>query len=331
MEIKRKLATVRQVLKKEPIEGADRIELIHVDGWKVIAQKDLYKEGDKVVYFEVDSFLPVIPAFEWLRQSSFRSDPYMGEGFRVRTMKMRGVVSQGVLMPLEEILPDKYFTSEFYPCVEVGTDLTEDLGVKLWDPPVIAENAKGRFPGFIPKTDQERWQNITKELEAYQDTVFEVSEKLDGSSITVFYRDGVFGVCSRNLEVTAESKFFVTAKKLQLDELLPDNHAIQGELVGPGIQGNKYGLKTLDIYFFSAYNISESRYLNDLEKFMLFETMGVKAAPNIAIEKLRDIDYKTFNWKSKLNGETIPEGVVLKNFNNKFTFKSINPEFLLKE
>ena len=85
----RKLASVQRIYKIEPIEGADRIELAHVLGWQCVVNKDQFQPGDLGVYFEIDSFLPIRPEFEFLRSSSYTKTD-LGEGFKLRTQKFRG-------------------------------------------------------------------------------------------------------------------------------------------------------------------------------------------------------------------------------------------------
>ena len=76
----RKLASIEKVRKVEPIEGADRIELAHVLGWQCVVNKGQFKEMDTAVYFEIDSFLPIRPEFEFLRKSCYKKTDIMGEG-----------------------------------------------------------------------------------------------------------------------------------------------------------------------------------------------------------------------------------------------------------
>lgn len=124
MEVTRKLASIRSIVNIEPIDGADNIVCATVDGWKLVTQKsNNFQIGDLVIYFEIDSFLPVTEKFEFLRKSSYRK---MGdeEGFRIKTIKLRGQVSQGLILPLTEF----DITNP-----EEGLDLTETLRVKKWD------------------------------------------------------------------------------------------------------------------------------------------------------------------------------------------------------
>ena len=191
MNTSRKLASVRIVKELKDITGANKIQLALIDGWQCVVNKNEFKVGDKCIYFEIDSFLPIEDQYEFLRKSSFKSTENLGEGFRIKTIKLKGQLAQGLLLPLEN------------QELEVGTDLTEELNVKLFEPMIsanIAGEIKGSFPYFIPKTDQERIQNIWDEIKNTNDT-FEVSTKLDGTSMTIYKYDNEFGICSRNWEL----------------------------------------------------------------------------------------------------------------------------------
>jgi RNA ligase (TIGR02306 family) len=159
--MERKLASIRIISDLRPIEGADKIELAIVDGWKVVVAKDVgHKVGDKVIYCEIDSFLPIKPEFEFLRKSSYKKMADGSEGFRLRTVKLRGQVSQGLILPLSLI---NYTNLDF----KVGMDVTMMLGINKYEPPIPAELAgkvKGLFPSFIPKTDEVRCLSEETEL-----------------------------------------------------------------------------------------------------------------------------------------------------------------------
>ena len=192
---KRKLASIQFVHNITPIEGAEKIECVHVLGWQCVANKDQFSIGDKCVYIEVDSFLPVCERFEFLRSSSFKENEIMGAGFRLKTMKFRGQISQGLVQPLE-ILP----TGEY----EIGDDVTELLGIRKWeieervsnDGTVIAE-----FPSEISKTDELRVQSYPELIEEFKTVKgYYISTKMDGCSVTMYKNDDHFGVCGRNRE-----------------------------------------------------------------------------------------------------------------------------------
>ena len=182
----RKLASIKQVSAVSPIEGADRIEVTHIDGWNVITGKGEFKPGDKVIYFEIDSYLPVDERFEFLRARCYREFSKNGkifeQGFRIKTMKLRGVISQGLIMS-PKAFPE---IGEY----EVGDDLTEKLGVRHYDEisaPFIPVKVPcgdkfSDFPFWIPKTDEERIQNLVEYFDdpAMLDKHFEITEKNDG-------------------------------------------------------------------------------------------------------------------------------------------------------
>jgi hypothetical protein len=163
----RKLASVQKVLSLTPIDGADRIETAKINGWNVVVQKGLHQVGDLVCYFEIDSLLPVVPEYEFLRKSSYVKESQEGEGFRLKTIKLRGQVSQGLIIPLRELPgygidnvgPYFVISDEAVLRLEEGIDLTDFLNVKKYEkiiPASLAGMVRGMFPGNIKKTDQER-------------------------------------------------------------------------------------------------------------------------------------------------------------------------------
>ena len=274
--MKRQLATIRTIGELRPIEGADKIELAIVDGWQVVVAKDVeHMVGDKVVYCEIDSFLPVRDVFEFLRKSSYKK---MGdqEGFRLKTIKLRGQVSQGLILPISIVPVTQFATAVNLP---EGMDVTEMLGIVKYEPPIPAELAgkvKGGFPSFLQKTDEERVQNLVKEYMEYtldSKNQFYVTEKLDGSSATFYFHNGEFGVCSRNLELleTEGNTFWKVARELYLEEKLKamgNNICLQGELIGEGIQGNPYKIKGHTVKFFNIFNILNWCFI--LNRFFIF-------------------------------------------------------------
>ena len=143
-EVNRKLASIRKIGSVSPVEGADNIELVHVDGWQCISKKGDFKEGDFCVYFEIDSFLPIRPEFEFLRKSSYRK---MGgkEGFRLKTIRLRGQLSQGLAMPIQLFKELPYEGYELFKEDDHGYgngyDVTETLGVTKYEPPIPAQKA----------------------------------------------------------------------------------------------------------------------------------------------------------------------------------------------
>ena len=335
MNTERKLASVVKIVDIQPIVGADAIVVATVKGWKVVVKKDEYKVGDLAVYYEIDSFLPIRPQFEFLRKSSFKR---MGssEGFRLKTIRLRGQISQGLLTPIPEGIINP----------KEGDDLTEALDIVKYEPPIPAQLAgkiKGTFPSFIPKTDEIRIQNFENEVgfSPVGERVY-VTEKLDGTSFTCYFNNGVFGVCGRNWELseTDDNSLWRMAKVLELKEKMTKhgkNIALQGELIGAGINGNLYGLSDHKLFFFTGYDIDKGRrmFFDELE-WVLFG-MDLQMVP--VLEKYgfvipnegNIVDYmlKYAEGKSVLNTEVDREGIVVRGLEREFSFKAISNSYLL--
>lgn len=230
-----------------------------------------------------------------------------------------------------------------------GIDVSNLLNIIKYDPPIPAELAgkvKGFFPSFIPKTDEERVQNLTDKYERFKENTFYVTEKLDGSSATFYINNGVFGVCSRNLELTEteDNTFWRVAREMNLEEkmksvgwfMLGFNFSLQGELIGEGIQGNPYKIKGHTVRFFNLFDIDLQVYhsLANFEK-LVKEEMGLETVPVIdrhfklpnSVEEL--LGYA--DDKSVLNPDFDREGVVIRSLDRKISFKVISNKFLLNE
>lgn len=331
----RKLATIQIISDVQPIEGADRIQVASVLGWKVVIKKDEFKPGDPAIYCEVDSFLPVKPEFEFLRKSSYKKMSDGTEGFRLKTIKLRGVISQGLLIPVSS-LPG-------YPEVpSPGTDVTDILGIVKYEPPIPAQLAgevKGPFPGFISKTDEERIQNLIDSLPNYKDSLFYVTEKVDGTSITIYLKDGQFGICSRNLELVEnpENTYWRVVKELDIENKLRNlgrNIALQGELIGEGIQKNIYKLRGQTIKFFDVFDIDKYEYFDYPSFKSIIDEFDLATVPVIeeALQLPQSVDeiLTMANGKSALNPDANREGLVFRTTSGKrFSFKAISNNFLL--
>jgi len=347
MENLRKLASIRVISDIQPIEGADAIELAIVDGWKVVVAKNVgHQIGNKVVYCEIDSFLPIEPEFEFLRKTSFKK---MGEeeGFRLKTIRLRNTLSQGLLIPLDDAIEVmKRRNGEVYTeMLEVGKDVSQLLGIQKYEPPIPAELAgkvKGLFPSFLRKTDEERVQNLKTEYEEWKnsDKTFYVTEKLDGSSATFYIKDDVFGVCSRNLELleTEGNTFWKVARKLDLEAKMREfggDFSLQGELIGEGIQGNPYKIAGHSVRFFNVFDVEDGEYLSLHQFKFITEKLGLETVPILDESfKLPDTIDELLAYaenKSVLNLQFDREGVVIRSTDRTVSFKSISNKFLLKE
>lgn len=440
---KRKLVTVRRIDALDPIPDADAIEVATVEGWKLVVKRGEFEAGDLCVYFEIDSFLPDgNSAWQFLVDKSSRVMNGV-KGHKLRTIKLRGQISQGLALPLSAELLEKFATYEnvanrCYPVwveklTETGfyiepqnatdlreLDLSEALGIEKYEAPLPAElagQAAGLFPSFIQKTDQERCQNLKAEIFGYTETerqasdwvdvnvslpkdgayikgknaegkewtetwdsqeplgamthwaamtvvppkaspddVYEITIKLDGSSMTAFHRDGEVGVCSRNLQLKTDDcnkdntfvrMFFDGGLNWALPALAPQfgNIAIQGELMGPGIQGNREELKDFKFFVFDVFLIDHSRYAMPAEREDIMKALYAAGAdPNKVTHvpvigtyaKLSDLGLHSIEDLLKFaEGPSIKhpirEGLVFKRMDGQFSFKAISNTFLAKE
>jgi len=316
------------------------IELATVGGWKVVVAKDVnHKVGDLVVYCEIDSFLPIEPEFEFLRKSSYKKMADGNEGFRLKTIKLRGQISQGLIVPLDVLLKRGVSSDDVYE----GLDVTGMLNIIKYEPPVPAQLAgqvKGMFPSFLKKTDEERIQNLTREFEQYKNEVFYVTEKLDGSSVTFYVKDGVFGVCSRNLDLLEDEnnsmwKFAIESGLRDRLVGLGKNIAVQGEIIGEGIQGNPYKRIGQTVRIFNGFDIDKYDYLSLSELIELVKVLEVRTVPILDLDfTLPDTIDELLSYadsKSVLNEKFDREGVVIRSHDRKISFKAISNKFLLNE
>lgn len=326
----RKLASIQRIKSLEPIEGADAIEKVQILGWQLVVKKGEFKEGDLCVYCEIDSILPEKPEFEFLKPRKMR----------IKTIKLRGQVSQGICFPLS-ILPED-------TKIEEGLNVTEILDIKKFEPPIPAcleGKMKGRFPSFIPKTDETRVQVLQEFLDKYKGEKCYITEKIDGSSATYFIKDDEFGVSSRNLELyeDSENSFWKVAREQDIENKLRSlngNFALQGELVGESIQRNTLKLRGQKVFFYNIFNIDKYKYMDYKEFFETLKLLDLKPVPLVQEEYILGNDINEMVelsiGKSLINKDGWREGIVIRSLTEKrvdgerFSFKVVNPKFLLK-
>ena len=361
--MERQLASIRIISSLTPIEGADKIVVADVLGWKVVVLKDDFKVGDKCVYVEIDSILPDRPEFEFLRERKFR----------IRTIRLKKQISQGICFPLSVLPMGNY---------KEGDDVTSILKIVKHDPQAEAEqkeidrlNAihKNRIrkyfmrfswfrrlvfrpqrlprPAFVRKTDEDRIQLFPKICEEQKGTKFHVTEKLDGTSMSCFVvkkgRRYKYGICSRNFEIIKKNHpYWDVSEKYNLKEILKElskrenaDVVIQGEIIGPKVQENKYKLDELKFYIFNLKIGNKWFYYPEdiFEKIKDYILGGDKN--KLRVVPLLNASYcfpdtineavETARERSILAG--IPrEGIVVRNQEKGLSFKIINPDFLLK-
>lgn len=326
-DIERKLASVQKIAEIKPIEGADRIVAYRINGWWVVDSKDKYEVGDYVVFCEVDSWIP----HELAPFLSKGKEPREFEGVkgeRLKTVRLRGQISQGLILPI----PDGFIKLE-------DTDCTDVLGIRKWERPIPAQLRgliKGNFPSEIPKTDQQRVQNI--KIEEYVGPSYEVTEKLHGSSMTCFLdKNGEFHVCSRNLDLKFDENnaYWKAAINFNVEGKMRAaglaGVAIQGELCGAGINGNNYNLG-LDWFVFDVYVVGEG-YMAPKQRRTLINSLGLKHVPVVGVDSQLTQDIPELlemaNGKSYI-AECLREGFVYKSEDGSKSFKVISNEWLCR-
>ncbi len=345
----RKMASIQIIRDITPIEGADAIVLAHINGWSAVVKVGEFSVGQKIIFCEIDSWMPhkIAPFLSKGKEPR----EYLGvKGDRLRSVKLRGALSQGLILPLN-ILPAGSYTE--------GEDVSKILGIVKYEPPVpvqLAGQVKGNFPSLVSKTEEERVQNI-RGLEKYLDEVFVETEKLHGTSVSfVLNENGEMEVCSRNLSLKEDENnlYWKLAKKNDALSMLNSvrnyyeatgvsvkSVAIQGEGVGQGVQkGWDYGIQIPEFFLFTiqvnGVKISE-------EDFQMFKQMftQVKSVPEVSKATLREIVgnsgeigatlLKYVEGKSAIDGKTTREGSVFRCLtDSSFSFKVVSNQFLLK-
>lgn len=356
MEYVRKLVTARTVSQLLPIKGADFIELAVVDGWTCIVKKGEFNEGDVGLFFEIDSFLPAKDdRFAFLKKPM----SHQGQaGYRIKSMKMRKVLSQGLFLPLN-----------MFPEVNMSKDITEQLNVTKYDVAMSQQKGHGNgknlpnLPSFLRKTDQNRLQNLPHYWSIHKDQLFEETLKLDGSSCTMFKADRkktlwdtikswfgytpilhTFGVCSRNVNLPRPKKdtacnFWTMALQYKVEQYLPKGYAISGEVIAPNIQSNHEKVDSPDFFIFDIFDITAQKYLlPEARTHFIANYIPHMKHIKITHSRLKIFEeYPDLNslqdrvTGQSMNPKTISEGRVYKAIDKEdLTFKLISNEYLLK-
>ncbi len=339
----RKLASIQVVNEIRPIENADAIECVVILGWTVVAKKGEFKVGDKCVFFEIDSILPNEEKYSFLDYK----EEY--NGYRLKTVRLRGQLSQGLALPINIFdIPED---------IEVGTDLTEQLKIRKYEPPVPEETgAKSSSKVWeIPKTDEERYQSNPDLVDALKGKEYYASVKLDGTSTTIILNindenEPEANVCGRNTcyEENPNNKYWAVAMKYNIKEKILEHYnktgkrlAFQGELIGPKIQGNKMGLTENDLYIFNVW-IAEGKQpyekcdidtalsiVKELElKFVPIELTGIFEYNAEDLQGLTELPYNKY-FKNAKPSQNI-EGLVFRSKDMKVSFKVVSNKFLLR-
>lgn len=407
----RKLASVVEIETCEPIPGTDRLSVATMKGkgWRVVTGRNEFMPGEMAVYLEIDSFLDASDdryAFlkdRCLRKFVSKSGQVLREGIRIKTVKLRGVVSQGLLLKLNQFvgkeiecvtrkatrddvcdengnpLPQEEFDDiakdGLEVCdmmcngqlIDIGFDLTEALHVDHYDEVAealrpetsgnpVAADAMGKFPSdYIPKTDEERIQNLGEYFSTMKGRKFEVTEKNDGSSVTMFYSPTIdpanpFGVCSRNLRLKQKTengvvpvpwkmadKYDAEVKIRAANISCGSELAFQGELVGPGVNGNRDLYKEYEWHVFKVWDITKQEFLLPSEARFICNSVGFVYVPVICEEmsvfdELDTVDSLLSFAEGKTANGHEREGLVFKSVDRPYrSFKAVSNRYLMKE
>lgn len=362
----RKLVSVRIIGEVYPIKGKDRVEMVKVDGWTCMVSKaDNFKPGDKCVFSETDSVFPEKECWEFLRKYNFR----------IKTQRFKDadgnyIYSQGLVVSLktaESITGISKFN--------VGDDLTEAFKVKQYEDtkdfePIKVKSknplmkfkwfrdirnflfglnhTREQFPNEVAKTDEERIQNCPDRWK--MSSVWTVTEKVDGQSGTYllrrhkgFLKDTFeFVICSRNYKVNdKKTSYYKAAIKYNMEKVLKNLIGsnpwvcIQGEILGPGIQKNKYKLEDYDLYCFNL--IYPEGRMDSMSARLIVEKEGLKWVPILGNRTQESFEGKSVddilkdaNGMSVINPQTRREGLVFRSTDGIHSFKAVSPEFLIK-
>jgi len=326
----RKLAHVEIIKEIREHGNAEKLEVAMVLGWQTIVKKDDFHVGDLCVYCEVDSVLPPEPDFVFLKDHNYR----------IRTIRLRGLVSQGICFPLS-ILPNDDGYKE-------GDDVTEQLKITKYIPKVpacLSGEVIGARPDWIPKTDEERIQNVPDVLVRHEGKPFVITEKLDGSSCSIGWKDGDFHVCGRNYDYIEDTKntYWEIAKLYDIENKMKSlgrNLVIQGEIIGNGIQKNKYKLEGHQIFLFDMFDPDTHQRFTHRELVFYAEKLNIETVPiiddNFILHYTVDELVELADGKSMLY-DCPREGLVFRSPEyvhdeevGRLSFKVISNKFLLK-
>lgn len=360
--VERKMAYIAEITAIHEIPNADAIVSYEIDeGWNVVDKKDSHSIGDQVVYLMIDAWVPHELAPFLSKNKPPRE--YNGvKGEKLRTIRLRGALSQGLILPISVLgkpvsranrgLCDVYLKRDENHTIicgvnaELGADVSHFLNIQKWEPPpeFLHADAKGLFPTFLQKSDQTRIQNLwrdNRELFTRTDILYEISEKLEGQSETLYYYNGEFGVCSRNLELKdSDNTFWNTARKYDVQNKLTQfgrNIAIQCEQCGPGISGNIYGMTDHKLYIYDVFDIDEQRYLSPIERDDVTHRLDLPTVPIIAashpgFKTLQEYLDFADGYSVLPYNKTLREGLVFKaHTKERISFKTISNKYLERQ
>jgi RNA ligase (TIGR02306 family) len=308
-----KVATIEEIAEVLPHPNADALELAKIKGWQVCIKKGEFKKGDLCIYICVDSVLEDKPVYEFLRNKNFR----------IRTVKLRGQISQGIAFPMNLFKTLGHDTVVFTEPDVIGSDVSHYVYAKHYEKPLpanLAGETKGYRPSFIKKTDEDNIKSNPSVLEELKGKPYYISVKVDGSSGTFFLKDDNFGVCSRNLELKYDENnaFWKIAIKYDIENKLRKigrNIAVQGEVYGPGIQGNLLGLSEIEFQAFNLFDIDKQEYLghNELQEFCFNNNIPIVKIIDVGPEFNKSLaELQEMSNNLRYDNGNLAEGIVIR-------------------
>lgn len=333
-----KIATIEKIKLVDVHPNADALSLATVNGWQVCIKKNEFKEGDLCIYVTVDSILEPREQYKFLESKHYR----------INTIKLRKQISQGICFPLSLLYQ---FNPDFkLPDDPIGYDVASIIGASHYEKPIpacLSGTVKGGRPSFIKKTDEDNIKSnpeIIKELYGHP---YYISIKIDGSSGTFYINNGVFGVCSRNLELkhSEDNAFWKVAIEYDIENKIKSyfkyrNIAIQGEVYGPGIQKNNLGVDKISFSMFNLFDIDNRKYLDYKE---LCDFSCATSLPMVdVLETGKSFEYELHELVSiantlKYKNGNLAEGIVIRpltemysnTLNGRLSGKIVSAEFEL--
>lgn len=329
--------SIEKVKNVQAHSNADRLDIATLKGidFSFVVAKDTLKSGDLVVYFPIDSLLPMwivetMGLVGKLSHGKVPTDNTERLQNRVKTVKLRGEISQGVMArPSDLYIPDKLIFE--------GSDLTDYLEVEKYEAPVIVSSAGNlvRLPEGVAVYDIEGFERHPDVFELLLNQRVFITEKVEGSNFAVYYDGKKPIVCQRNYAIEPiEGKFHDWWKVYYrnfapvIDDIFHFYDydyksrgetikwiVVRGEMVGPGIQGNYY--KTFD-HTVLVFDIEINGKPLDYDDFMnLCAALLIKIVPFLGVGTLREmLDGKTIkefsNGRSLLLNDALREGIVVK-------------------
>ncbi len=344
-------------VKKHP--NADKLDIVTVKGWQCIVSKDLYEVGNIVIYCPPDSIIPQNLVEKYKLE-------FLKKHARVGTIKLRGEISQGLILDIDCLSISKKHS--------VGQDVAEELGITKYEQPEPNYTLKGgqqqkkrkSNPLFDKYTDIENINNFNKILEEGESVI--ITEKIHGCNarygnlpvntnvfwgfiLKLFGKNYEFVYGSRTIQKKwsnihrgfyKEDVWGIIAKRYKFAEWLPKDYIIYGEIYGARIQDLTYGLK--DDIDFRVFDVKyKGKYLNNDELALFeFEYLKPHSVKFVPIIFQGNYNNKTRELLSKGNSfidiNQIREGCVIKPLIERenrtlgrVILKSINPDYLVRK